>query len=79
MVSKRILGYKLGPLGMTLAAWDIYRRLPKHYRRQIRAERVFSQLVEHALEFVADRRLGFARREFDSLGRRKPSPDCPDD
>ena len=37
MAVKRLLGVKFGPVGLTLAAWDIYRRLPAHYRRQIRS------------------------------------------
>jgi len=37
MASKRLLGIKLGPVGLTLAAWDVYRRLPKRYRQQIRS------------------------------------------
>jgi len=37
MSAKRLIGLKLGPVGLTLAAWDVYRRLPKRYRRQIRS------------------------------------------
>jgi hypothetical protein len=35
MVS-RVFTRKIGPVGMALAAWDLWRRLPPEYRRQIR-------------------------------------------
>jgi hypothetical protein len=31
----RVFSRKLGPVGIALAAWDIWRRLPPEYRRQI--------------------------------------------
>jgi len=33
----RVFSRKLGPVGIALTAWDIWRRLPPEYRRQIMA------------------------------------------
>jgi TRAP-type C4-dicarboxylate transport system substrate-binding protein len=32
----RIVTRKLGPVGIALTTWDLWRRLPPEYRRQIR-------------------------------------------
>jgi hypothetical protein len=48
MSKKRLLGVKLGPVGLTLAAWDVYRRLPPRYRRQFR-----SMLFKHGPRVAA--------------------------
>ncbi len=33
----RLVTRKLGPVGVALTAWDIWRRLPPEYRKQIMA------------------------------------------
>ncbi|HEX9417091.1 MAG TPA: hypothetical protein VF895_10340 [Gaiellaceae bacterium] len=33
----RVITRKVGPVGLALTAWDIWRRLPPEYRRQIMA------------------------------------------
>jgi hypothetical protein len=33
--TRRLLGRRLGPIGIALTAWDIWRRLPPEYKRQI--------------------------------------------
>ncbi len=33
----RAFSRKLGPVGLALTAWDIWRRLPPEYRRQVMA------------------------------------------
>jgi len=33
----RLLPHRVGPVGLALMAWDVWRRLPPHYRRQILA------------------------------------------
>jgi hypothetical protein len=33
----RVFSRKLGPVGVALTAWDLWRRLPPEYRRQILA------------------------------------------
>jgi hypothetical protein len=34
-VARRVLGRPLGPVGIALTLWDIWRRLPPKQRRQI--------------------------------------------
>jgi hypothetical protein len=35
--ARHLFTRKLGPVGLALTAWDIWRRLPPEYRRQILA------------------------------------------
>jgi hypothetical protein len=37
MARFRMLGRRVGPVGIALTAWDIWRRLPPHYRREVMA------------------------------------------
>ena len=55
---------KLGPIGVVLTAWDIWRRIPKQHRRQITREarkhaptvaRAVARQVRLAREYRASR------------------------
>ena len=37
MVASKVFTRKLGPVGIALTTWDLWRRLPPEYRRQILA------------------------------------------
>jgi hypothetical protein len=50
-----LLGRRLGPIGVALTAWDIWRRIPRHQRKQI------IRLARHHGPRVA-RRVAQARR-----------------
>ena len=36
--ARYLLARRLGPLGLVLTAWDIWRRIPKEHRRRIARE-----------------------------------------
>lgn len=37
MTRRVLFGRKLGPVGLAVTAWELWRRLPPEYRRQITA------------------------------------------
>jgi uncharacterized protein YaaW (UPF0174 family) len=58
----RMLTRKLGPVGIALTTWDLWRRLPPEYRRQIMAV-----AAKHGPRVAAEA----ARRYRDYRGRVK--------
>jgi hypothetical protein len=54
----RLLTRRAGPLGLALTAWDIWRRIPRKYRRTIvkQARRHGPRLAKQALEYRNRRR-----------------------
>jgi hypothetical protein len=54
----RMVGRRLGPIGIALTAYDVWRRLPKQYRRRIVSEVVKQgpRLAREASRYYRSRR-----------------------